>query len=164
MSTNKTKAILTVGVSASGKSTWASQFAEDNNGYILCRDDIRKEILSFQHGRPISDSELWKLWNWKKESEVTSWYNERLKCAIQSNEYDYIILADTNLNPKFRNSLINTIENFYEVPIEVKEFPITLEEAIKRDSNRKASVGESVIAKQFDQWIQYLEDKNGMGD
>lgn len=161
---NNTRAILTVGISASGKTTWAKKFAEDNNGYVLSRDDIRREILSFQHGRPITDKELWKLWNWKNETEVTSWYEERLKVAIESNEYSYVILADTNLNPKFRKSLISTIENLYSIPLEIREFPISKEEAIRRDSLRDSSVGEQVIEKQFDQWVQYLEAVNGMGN
>ena len=75
--------------------------------------------------------------------------------AILSNEYDYVILADTNLNPHFRNTMISTLEDFYEVDVEVKEFPISLEEAIARDENRKASVGKDVIMKQYQQWIDY---------
>ena len=42
---------------------------------------------------------------------------------------------------------------------EIKEFPITLEEAIKRDNLRQNGVGERVIRKQYQQWLEYIGRK-----
>lgn len=42
---------------------------------------------------------------------------------------------------------------------EIKEFPISLEEAIERDSKRENSVGEDAIRKQYKLWLEYLESK-----
>ena len=40
------KAILTIGVSASGKTTWAEQFVKENEWWVnINRDDIRFTIL-----------------------------------------------------------------------------------------------------------------------
>lgn len=63
------------------------------------------------------------------------------------------------MNPKTREFWKKFAEKHgYE--FEVKEFPISLEEAIERDSKRKNSVGEDVIRKQYKQWLEYLESKN----
>lgn len=70
-----------------------------------------------------------------------------------------IIISNTNLNPKTRGFWREFAEKRgYE--FEIKEFPISLEEAIERDSKRENSVGEDVIRKQYKQWLEYLESKN----
>ena len=153
------KCIITVGISASGKTTWAEKFAFENNGYVLSRDNVRKTILSNMYNREIEDSELWKLWNFKWEKEVTSWYNELLKTAALSGEHDYIILADTNLNKQRRENLLDLLEKTYDIPTEIKVFHIGLLEAIDRDKWRAASVGEAVITRQFTDYIRFTQGK-----
>jgi hypothetical protein len=62
-----------------------------------------------------------------------------------------LIISDTNLNKGRRDALVKKLEDFgYEV--ELKLFPISFEEACKRDAARKNGVGYDVIAKQFEQW------------
>lgn len=154
------KAIITIGVSASGKTTWAREmqrekFHSEEKWSVVCRDDIRVHILDEKSLLKSYDGEgvEWESWNWKWENEVTKRYWAAIK--RYSTKRFNLILADTNLNPKYRNTLIKELtENGYEV--EIKEFPITIEEAWKRDARRKNGVGHDVIAKQYEQWLEYL--------
>lgn len=138
------KAIMTMGISACGKTTWAKQFQKDELAQgriwsIVCRDDIRAEL----QGLPNVD---WKAWKWKDESKVNKIQTEKFHKAAR-NGWN-IIVADTNLNPKTRQKLNDTLTRLgYEV--EIKEFHISLEEAWKRDAARENGVGHSVIADQY---------------
>lgn len=149
------KAIVTVGVSASGKTTWAKDFAHVSSPEvwaIVSRDDFRREILEDTHKRVLKPGELWKLWKFKHEDKVTDrvWDFADHKSQMGHN----LIFADTNLSTKTRTALIDRLRKMkYEV--EVKEFPVTLEEAWKRDAGRPDGVGHDIIFKQMEQWNAY---------
>jgi len=165
MRSNKMQAIITVGVSASGKSTWASDFIAEAafRGEIwqrIERDCIRANILSSKLGHV---SELvWDKWNWKWEKEVNRYVEEMIEtaCTIGRN----IIVSDTNLNPSRLENLKSTLEELgYEVTI--KTFEVTFDVAVKRDNARKNGVGVSVIAKQFEDWNkQFVTQYKGSKD
>jgi len=131
------KAIITIGVSASGKTTWAKQFAAENKDWVIvCRDDIRAELMG---GKLI-----WENWDWKREKEVTVIQRARyLEAKIAGKN---IIVADTNL------SKVESLESYLAnlgFEVQRKEFPIALSEAIRRDSLRNPSVSAKVIEMQF---------------
>jgi len=142
------RAILTIGLSGSGKSTWATEQMKSAGSryFISNRDELRWWI---------SGVTGWKdyKFNKKVEKEVTEWQEFQIKYSAQT-KHD-IIIADTNLNPSTRERLINLCESLgYEV--EIKEFPIDLEEAWKRDQFRGVySVGRDVIYKQWLSWLEY---------
>lgn len=146
------KAILTVGISASGKSTWADNYVADNQNTIkIERDSIRKDMCAIRKNIP-QDKFQWKDWVWKWENEVTEYVNTLLSMA--HTEGKDVIISDTNLNKKYREDLISKLVGMgYKV--EIKEFPIKLEEAWKRDVSRPVSVGKDVIYKQYQQWLEY---------
>jgi predicted kinase len=146
------KAIITVGISGSGKSTWAEQQA---NAFEINRDKLRWQITG-KHGW--SGENAYKFSS-KVETEVTRVAEEHLHTVAKYGED--VIISDTNLNPKFRQKLIETCKGLgYEV--EIKEFPISFQEALKRDKERGIfSVGEEVLKKQWEQWIKYNEKKGG---
>ena len=147
------QAILTVGVSASGKSTWAEQFiAEQVNPeqwHNSNRDEIRWSLLG---------GEDWSKWNWKREKEVTQIQRNALAQAAFDGKN--IIVSDTNLNPKFRNDLCGYLQSLGYGSVEEKVFPISFEEACKRDTARPNGVGYSVIAKQMEQMNEYMKTFN----
>ena len=144
------KAILTVGVSASGKSTWAEKM--ENKGWMnICRDDIRFDLLNLPY-----DQRDWSKWNWKREKEVNA-IVDKLIMESCVNGYN-VIISDTNLNPKHRASLIKKLEGV-GFTVELKEFPVSFEEAVRRDNLRRNGVGYSVIARQWEQWQAYLRSK-----
>ena len=146
----KPVAVLTVGVSASGKTTWATDFASSFDDYWvnINRDDLRAMIYEAMHpGQKFS----WQKWRWAWEDDVTAAQLEKINLAAEHKHN--IIISDTNLNPKIRDRMIALLESVgYEV--ELKFFEVTLEEAIRRDAARPNSVGADVIAKQFNQWSE----------
>jgi predicted kinase len=155
------KAIITVGVSASGKTTWARKFQKENlddRWFILSRDDIRYHILDEKS--LIDDYSMegipWKNWNWKWEKEVTErfWRNALFIFA----HHRPLIIADTNLNSARLKDMIERLKEIGYTDIELKYFPITFEEACARDARRPNGVGVSVIAKQIDQWNERDEN------
>jgi len=144
------KAILTIGISGSGKSTWASLQYNEFDYEIINRDNLRWQI---------SGTTGWKDYKFNKKIEkaVTEAQEALIvECAKYGNN---IIIADTNLNPATRERLIKLCESLgFEV--EIKEFPITLEEAWKRDQFRGVfSVGRDVIYKQWQQWLDYKGER-----
>lgn len=144
----KMKAIITIGVSASGKTTWANEFVKENPEYfIMCRDDLRKKYYEKTHS---NEKFSWKVWNMKWEKKITAMFWDLIGrcCENQKN----IIIADTNLNKDRLGNLKSSLEELGYSDIKIKEFPISFEEACKRDSLRENGVGFQVIAKQFEQW------------
>ena len=145
------KLILTVGISASGKTTWAEeQQRQRKRLFNINRDKIRFDIV-----QPGSNWSTYKH-NKKNESKVTEL---EFTAAITAVDYGAdIIISNTNLNPKTRKFWKKFAEEYcYE--FEIKEFPITLEEAIKRDNLRQNGVGEKVLYKQYQQWLEYIGRK-----
>lgn len=137
------KAIITVGCSASGKTT----FAESLHGFVnICRDDIRSEVI----GSPVQ----WRSYKFKRENEkrVTEIQKERIEQAIQNKQS--IVISDTNLNYKTRNRL-KALFNKTDYQVDEKIFDVPLEELWKRDTHRANGVGHSVIYKQYQQFLKY---------
>lgn len=149
------KAIVTVGISASGKSTFSDAWVKEKYGrrIEINRDQIRAFIVeAIQNRGPFT----WTKWKWRDEKEVTEQATMLLERAVNANMD--VICSDTNLNPVHRNKLIEVLKaKGYE--IEIKEFPIDIETAWKRDAARLNGVGHSVIAKQHEQFIEYMRSK-----
>lgn len=156
------KAIITVGISGSGKSTWAERQWDSVQDYpfkVINRDDTRW-TLSGKRGW--NGDNAYKFYHVVEDSVTLLNYQKMCEAAERKRD---IIIADTNLNPKTRNKLIRQCQELgYEV--EIKEFPISFPEALKRDAQRGIfAVGEDVLKKQWEQWVQYHQDKGeGMWD
>lgn len=153
------KCIITVGISNSGKSTFAENLQHtdgDNSTWVIINRDSTRWGLSGREGW--NGPNAYKFHS-SVEDAVTEVNAQKMyDAAIESRD---IIIADTNLNPKTRNKLIKQCEELgYEV--EIKEFPISLQEACKRDATRGIySVGEAVLMKQWSAWVKYHEEKGG---
>lgn len=140
------KAVITVGVSASGKTTWASEMI--NEGWR----DINRDWIRFNIVAPGKDWSNYKF-NKANEKEVTE-VQEKMIMESWSDGQN-IIISDTNLNSGRRANLIKTLEDLgYEV--EVFAFPVTREQAVKRDNLRANGVGEGVIYNQWQKWNEYV--------
>ena len=146
------KAIITVGVSASGKSTYAEEMAKNPDWMEINRDNIRKEIWAKQHpGEPF----VWFKWKWKNENLVTARQSEMVGYAVKNKKN--IIISDTNLNENVRTNLFIVLTEL-GYGVELKLFEVSFEEALRRDTTRENGVGLSVIAKQFEQWHSQFGD------
>lgn len=140
------KAFVTVGISASGKTSWAKELVRQ--GWR----DINRDWIRFNMVKPGTDWSNYKFNN-TNEKEVT-----RLQGLMISESWaagDNIIISDTNLNPGIRAALIKQLQDLgYEV--EIKAFPITRELAVKRDNLRANGVGAEIIYRQFQKWNDYI--------
>lgn len=154
----KLKAILCLGVSASGKSTFAKELLEkDNSWHQIERDRIRELILINEFKIPKGKNQweceynIWNYWKFRDEYMVNDEVDGYIEYAHRKNKN--IICSDTNLNKKYRQELKSKLESLgYEVEYKVFGFDLTFEELCKRDNYRKNSVGFDIIAKQYEQF------------
>lgn len=131
------RAILTIGCSGSGKTTWAMQ--QDKR--VICRDNIRRELI----GLRISEN-LWENYHFDREDEVNNEVARQIKYAAQSKED--IIIADTNVSAKVRNNLIKLLEQ-HRYQVETKVFDTPIQVCLSNNQNRADVVAENLI---WNQW------------
>ena len=126
------KLIITRGLPASGKSTWAKQWVlEDPEHRVrINQDDIRLM--------------LGKYWVPSREKLVQHIQEEALIEALLRG-YD-IVIDNTNLNKKVLDQFNRLIKTFEDYEIEYKDFfDTSLSVCIERDKNRDLQVTEKVI-------------------
>ena len=129
--------LMTVGAPASGKTTWARQFVKDNkNTAIVCRDDIR-----LAYGLESGDNE--KL--------VTKVHRTQIEAALLDGMD--VVVSDTNLNAGFRKSLVKFAHE-HGADVLLHFFPISLDEAIRRDAARANTVGANIVKRFHDMYVQ----------
>ena len=154
------KIIVTRGVPASGKSTWAKEFVKDKKDWVIVnRDSIREGTGEY--------------WVPSREDYITNLEEHAVKAAIE-NKLNVIIDA-TNLNEKTFEKWKNLAFDL-GCEFEVQQFEITLEEALKRDKERGENGGRAVgkkvlfhfFEKYFPEYFKYymtdarLKDPNYM--
>lgn len=146
--------IILRGLPASGKSTYAKELVKANPGMYkrINRDDMREMLDGYQFSKS----------NEKFVKKLRDWL---IVEALRDGKH--VIVDDTNLSQRNINR-INDLVNGYkkqtgeQVKVEVKEFTIELEEAIKRDAKRQRPVGRQQISKLYRQFYA-PEDKKGRG-
>lgn len=146
---------LTVGLPASGKTTWANacqkKHGEDKVA-IVCKDDIRKTLsIDTKTHRP-------------DESLVVKERNRLITDAL--NKGKSVIVADTNLNPVHIKDITKLVAEWNyksgqkNVTVQTQSFTnVPLETCIERDKGREDAVGESVIKEMY---FRYLKPKNDL--
>lgn len=138
------KIIILVGVSGSGKSTWAFNYVKENpNTIIISRDNIRMLLYGYNESNIKNYYNLSDLK--EKEVEVTNFSDSLIWKAIR--EGKDIIVDNTHLEMKY----INAYRKFACL-LELKFIDVTLVDAIYQDLKRSKSVGETLIKKQFDRY------------
>lgn len=140
------KAIITVGVSASGKSTFAKRLVENENYYEVNRDWIRFNIV-----HPGGDWSTYKF-NKANENEVSKVHGQMIMEAYSNGQN--IVVSDTNLSKGRRDKLVESLRDL-GYTIEFQTFEITEKEAVKRDNLRANGVGAEVIYKQMLQMNEF---------
>lgn len=143
------KAIITVGVSASGKTTWAKEYAQKHKAIISNRDDLRFSLTGAKDWSEYKfDSKI--------EKAITEIQHRTFfEASVMKKDF---ILSDTNLDAARRDSWTDVFKSAgYDV--EIHPFHISLEEAWKRDGLRANGVGRDVIYKQYKQWLKFIGRK-----
>ena len=133
------KLIVLQGIPASGKSTWAKQWAKEypNSRVVVNRDSLR--------------SMLGEYWVTQREPLINKL--EEI-CVIEALKSNYEVCIDaTNLNPKTISKWQNLSKDM-NVDIEFKEFKISEEEAIARDKGRALEVGEKTIRNFYEKYYK----------
>lgn len=143
--------IMTIGIPASGKSTWAREFSEEegeDNWYISERDFIRR--LYFTDGtHNLNNYKFTKA----KEVLVTQYQDERIVKFLSKGLS--IIVADTNLNIQTRTRLEKIAEQF-NIEVEYKVFYTPLAECVKRNAKRTETAPERVLIEMDRKLREYL--------
>jgi predicted kinase len=145
------KAILTKGIIASGKSAYCEELLKKDKSYKRVNRDYIRHCLSGYQFDDENEILVQKVWKKIVKEILDSGYS--------------IIVDEQNLNSLNRNKNIEYIKSIVpNIEIEIKNFSITLEEAIKRDSLRDFKIGEKVIRRTWNKYknelIEMLEEKN----
>ena len=140
--------LILIGISGSGKSTFAKQFVQENPTYLrLNRDDLRRSIV------PVPLGEYWK-WEDNRKNRIERLVSELEKSALLAAlESGWnVVIDNTHLRQRYITELLKLIDKQASTrkPIAVSflVIDVNLEEAIKRDQLRPDVVGETVIREQ----------------
>ncbi len=140
--------ILTRGIPASGKSTWAKQevLKDPEHSIRINRDDLRN-----MSG---------KYWVPTREHYIEACKGIILICAMNF-QFDTIIIDEMNLNPKESGKLKGEIAMVNaafkggqdKYVVEIKDFTnVPLDVCLERDSKRENPIGEDIIKGIFNKY------------
>lgn len=143
--------ILTRGIQASGKSTYAEHWAKEKPTE---RIRINWDSLRNMFGQ-----------YWVEEREKLNIIKEMTDAFFKSSMENglNIIMDNMNLNPKGWKEMQDRIDNYnnthtkYQYELVFKDFfDVSVEECIKRDSMRTNPIGESVIKRTYRQYRNFI--------
>lgn len=135
------KVIVLVGIPSSGKSTWATEFVKKNSKWVrINRDDYRFMMKNL----PTMDN--------RGEKLITKLVDDAVISALNSN-FD-VIIDQTNVKEKYLQHWCDLLK--CRADVEFKIFDIPYKVALERDSKRERSVGEQVLKKMYDNYINVL--------
>ena len=136
---------ILVGISGSGKTTWAKNYISKNSNWCrVSRDDYRY---------------MWKNVGWldpKLESIITQQVENSIESLLRSGQS--VIYDATNLNTERLTAFVNRFK--FEADIEYQIFNVPLAVALSRNKNRDRSISDDIIRKQYDQYIKLLDSHN----
>jgi len=135
------KVILSRGLPASGKTTWAKEMlAKNPNSYKrINNDDLRKMFDNSIHSKDM-------------EKFIKKAVDSLVLLALE--EGKHVILDNTHLSDKSVNRIKELVKGKAEVIIEDKFLKVPLETCIKNDLKRLDSVGKDVIVRMYEQHIK----------
>lgn len=145
------KVILTKGLPASGKTTWAKELLDGSKNSFkrINNDDLRK---MFDNGHYSSDTEKF----------IKKAVDALVLLALEENKH--VILDNTHLSDKSINRIKELVKGKAEVIVEDKFLDVPLETCIKNDLKRLDSVGKDVIMKMYSQFFETVGPKSLIQD
>lgn len=142
--------IITVGISGSGKSTWAhSKWWEDPSRYVIVnRDKIRELLFGFTE----QSVEQYYLRDDVSglEKQVTRYEDTLINDGL--NHGKTVIVDATHLTRAYLERF-----KYWNVPTEIVVFEVELSEAINRDLSRDRQVGDTIINKQYNRFVTLIQ-------
>lgn len=136
--TRKSRLVLTRGIPASGKTTWAKEWVAEapETRLRLNRDDLRQML----HGRRYGLT-------FHQEEAITKIQRDTARDAL-ARGID-VVIDDTNLRARFVREWMTLSD-----VVEFEDFPVALDDALFRDREREHPVGEDVIRTFHKKFIQ----------
>lgn len=150
----KLKVTLTIGISNSGKSTWAEEFVKNNSDTVeLNRDNTR--ITNFCGG----DRSRYGEYEFDSLSEdiVTDIIMNKAYKALRDNKN--LIISDTNLHSITRQSW-KDFADANNLEYEERHFDVDIDTCLERNEKRDISIPPWVIRKQFDRYKREFSCRN----
>lgn len=129
------KLIITRGLPASGKSTWAKA----QTARRISRDDLRRMLGDYNDFSSVRE-------------EIVTRMEEEGVVACLSRGQDVIVDA-CHLNPKYVDKWKNTAA-WLQADFEIKDFDVPLEECLLRNADRDERVDPEVIKRFHKEWLQ----------
>ncbi len=148
--------IITRGLPASGKSTWATKYILENQNFVRVERDLLRDQLfgNRYYSKPVdwnmSDEEF-KAYLSMRENTVTKVQTAMVISAFAAGKS--VVISDTNLRAQHVRAWAKLAAS-KGAEVEIKEFNVDLDTLISRDKARAdiathLSVGESVIRKMW---------------
>ena len=128
---NKNTLFVTIGLPASGKSTWAKDYQSKgfNDTIIVSTDRIRAHLYGDE----------------RIQGDGNDVFNRAYSILKVIGENGYIAIFDaTNLMKKYRKRIFKELREFYD-SISAVYFDVPTQVCIERDERRERKVGEDVI-------------------
>lgn len=125
--------VLTRGLPASGKTTWAKAWVDEESAHRarLNRDDLRRQMF----GKPFLD--------YAGEQAVTHAQQSAAKALLRSGRD--VVVDDTNLRAKYVRAWVDLAAETGS-NVRIREFTdVAVDECVRRDAERDQPVGEQVI-------------------
>jgi len=143
------KLIILMGISGSGKSTWAREYVKNNPGTkVINQDAIRRELTG-------------DVSNQTKNKKVIAEAKLRLEMCYDSEES--VIWDNTSLNIKYLGEIYSSAPDYYEVDIyytERSHYPMECIESIHNELKSgvdRSKVPDHIVEKQYDNFINTLK-------
>lgn len=142
--------IIARGIPGSGKSTWAEKWVQEDpdNRIRVNRDDLRQQLIAANGVKQGKTTNGYYVYNDKGqldrdfETRVSNLETSIVERALKAGKS--VASDNTNLSNRATKPWVAAARK-YRIPVVVKEFHVTPEEAIRRDKLRDRSVGPNVI-------------------
>ena len=134
------RVVMTVGLPASGKSTWAKELITKEAGrWVRVNKDLLREMC---HNSKYSKS---------NEKFIVRLRNMIILEALAAGKH--VVIDDTNLHPKHIRTVTELVKGKATVEVNNSFLQVPVKECIRRDLGRMNSVGKDVIMQMYRQFL-----------
>ncbi len=134
------RVVMTVGLPASGKSTWAKALITKETGrWVRVNKDLLREMC---HNSKHSKS---------NEKFIVRLRNLIILEALEAGKH--VVIDDTNLHPKHIKTVTELVKGQAQVEVNDSFLQVPVKECIRRDLKRQNSVGKDVIMQMYRQFL-----------
>ena len=133
--------ILTKGLPASGKTTWAKTLLRKKQGAWVRVSLDELGAMCFD-GRQ----------SWQNDAFLAGMRDRIILQALENNQH--VIVDETHLTREPLDHLIKLVDGLATVEVEDRFLSISVEECVKRDLQRPNSLGEKAIRKMYRDYLQ----------